>query len=343
MKLYDYIYVDIDKVISLYSQLTGGVVELRESTNEYSRNNDNKRKYDFKVFKHDAGGSDTTVENVKEIIKPHHSFLSELESELSKGNHLIDLNECGSLKDIKVRNNLKNTFCVKITGRCVIEDYERIKNVADAFPDIVQLINNSHRSSIQDSPEYISVLMQVEQLEKENSSCKDRNIKSANKRQILKLKKGLQDNLDNSSQVEGVEKWVLDGMKTWIDTFLPGVINLRVYLDSEYNDEHIFGHLKKECFEESDLNSFHFTHGSMPTEPFTLIGIISSVPTENEDTFNPLKEFSNKPLNENESIENAFRGVFRGFDGFEQMIRTCRYPRIMVHPLMVYRYSNPNV
>jgi len=32
MPLYDYLYVDLPKVISLYSQITGGIVESRETT-----------------------------------------------------------------------------------------------------------------------------------------------------------------------------------------------------------------------------------------------------------------------------------------------------------------------
>ena len=58
MNLYDYIYVDLGKVISLYSQMTGGVVEIVERSTERSRSSDNKRNYDFKVFRHDAGGTD---------------------------------------------------------------------------------------------------------------------------------------------------------------------------------------------------------------------------------------------------------------------------------------------
>jgi len=41
VNLYDYIYVDLDKAISLYSQLTGGVVELRETQSEKSSSADN--------------------------------------------------------------------------------------------------------------------------------------------------------------------------------------------------------------------------------------------------------------------------------------------------------------
>lgn len=136
MELYDYIYVDTDKVVSVYSQLTGGVVELRESVLETAKSRDNKRKYDFKVFKHDAGGTSQDKQGLKETIKPHHSFFSELEQELSNHGHMIDLSSSkfsGKLKDDDFREQLKQTFCIKVTGRCVIEDYERIKSIAGVF------------------------------------------------------------------------------------------------------------------------------------------------------------------------------------------------------------------
>jgi len=59
-----------------------------------------------------------------------------------------------------------------------------------------------------------------------------------------------------------------------------------------------------------------------------------------------MKEFEEADLdedgNEAQSVENGFRGVFRGFDGLEEMIRTCRYPRIMVQPIAIYRSIKPN-
>ena len=105
----------------------------------------------------------------------------------------------------------------------------------------------------------------------------------------------------------------------------------------------MFGHLKKQCFEDSDSNSFHFTYGSIPTEILTMVGIITSVPDKDGDQFKPLVEFEKSELVDMEVIENAFRGMFRGFDGMEQKIRTCRYPRNLVYPLMVYRSVAPNV
>jgi hypothetical protein len=67
-----------------------------------------------------------------------------------------------------------------------------------------------------------------------------------------------------------------------------------------------------------------------------MIGIVTSVPSEGGEQFKPLSEFEKTVVADDESVENGYRGVFRGFDGLEQMIRTCRFPRVLVHPLTVY-------
>jgi hypothetical protein len=344
MTLYDYIYVDLDKVISLYSQLTGGVVELRESNRERTYTSDNKRNYDFKVFKHDAGGTDQDKSGMKEVIKPHHSVLMELEQELTTRGYLIDLNEQSnmqSLQDQELREKLKSTLCVKVCGRAVVEDYERIKSIAHAFPEIANIINKSVESSFRQSPEFVECQRQVEEIQREIKHTKDRNARSAKEQQLRNIRKTVDGLMQCSGKVGDVEPWILDGVKTWIDTFLPGIVNLRIYPSFDYPEEHVFGHMKKGCFEDADSNYFHFTYGSMPTENITMIGIITSVPTETGDSFNPLMEFQKDFLADFESFENAFRGMFRGFDGMEQMIRTCRFPRVLVQPLTVYRSVHP--
>ena len=342
MNLYDYLYVDLDKVISLYSQLTGGVVELRETQSEKGSTSDNKRNYDFKVFKHDAGGTTQDKEQDKATIKPYHALLQELEAELSSSGYLLDLDnldESKTLKDVELRGTLKNALCIKCTGRIVIEDYERMKKIGKDFPEIVKLINRSHADSLKDDPEYIKIEQQIEELENTNG---DRNKKSQAKKKAKELRAGLDSLLASSTAVEMVPQWILDGMGTWIDAFLPHITNIRVYPFEDETDEHIFGHLDASNFTISDPTAFHFTYGSFPTENFTILGVITSVPSAEEENFAPLQEFEKDDLEDYESVESAFRGMFRGFDGIEAMVRTCRYPRVLVHPILVYRETSPN-
>lgn len=53
-------------------------------------------------------------------------------------------------------------------------------------------------------------------------------------------------------------------------------------------------------------------------------------------------EFERTGVADCEAVEQGFRGFFRGFNGFEQMIQNCRFPRVRVHPLTVYRSVAPN-
>jgi hypothetical protein len=345
MPLYDYIYVDLPKVISLYSQITGGVVESRETTQEHGRTADNKRAYDFKVFRHDAGGTDNDKSGTKELIKPHHSLLAELEHELTEQGYLVDLSNpdsSNSLRNPELRNLLSTSLCIKVTGRAVVEDYERIKGVAVAFPDVVKLINKSIESTLKDNPAYKIFSEQLELHTAELKTIKDRNLKSIQEAKLKDIKSNITKLLAAASSVGQVDQWILDGLGTWIDTFLPGIINLRIYPSLEHTDEQVFGHLKREHFEDKDSSSFHFTYGSVPTENLSMIGIITSVPSETDDPFSPLAEFLRDDLKNAESVERGFRGVFRGFDGLEQMIRTCRFPRVLVQPLIVYRSVQSN-
>jgi hypothetical protein len=348
MPLYDYLYVDLPKVISLYSQLIGGVVETREVSKESVESADNKRHYDFKIFKHDAGGTDQDKSGVKEIIKPHHSVLVELEEELASNGYLIDLTAettHSSFRNQEVRANLKNTLCLKICGRAVIEHYERIKSIAQVFPEVAKLINRSAASNLRQSAEFLQLQSGIKEIEENLKSNKNRNERSAKEQQLKTIKKALNDQIENAGKVAIPDQWILDGLGTWIDTFLPGILNLRVYPSNDHPDEHVFGHLKKAYFEDSDTHSFHFTYGSLPTESLTMLGVISAVPDENGDNFRPLAEFEKEALADYESVEMGFRGVFRGFDGIEQVIRTLRFPRVLVYPLTVYRSveSNPAV
>lgn len=319
MQLYDYIYVDLDKAISLYSQLTGGVVELRESNFESGKTADNKRKYDFKVFKHDAGGTTQNREQSKEVIKPYHSFLIELEQLLLDEGHLVDLSsetDDSSLRDAPFRQHVLESFAIKATGRSVIEDYERIKGISAAFPNVVKLINKSTEASVLESEEYKKVQAEIDEAEDEAKKIKDRNKRSQATQIVKQRKKVLADLLTANTGIDAPPEWLLDGLQTWINTFLPGIINLRVYPSEDRTDEHVLGHLKRECFTDSDSASFHFTYGSFPTEKLTVVGIVASVPNEGGEDFDPLEEFSKPNLEDAESVENAFRGVFRGFDGF---------------------------
>jgi len=214
-----------------------------------------------------------------------------------------------------------------------------MKKISQDFPEIVKLINRSHTDSLKDTPEYQAIEQQINDLE---STTGDRNKKAKATQQAKKLRADLDKIITSSTAIDTTPKWILDGMKTWIDAFLPNITNIRVYPFKDQHDEHIFGHLEARNFTITDPTAFHFTYGSFPTEEFTMLGIVTSVPAKEDEPFNPLEEFEKDELEDFESVERGFRGVFRGFDGMEAMVRTCRYPRVLVYPVLVYRQTAPN-
>lgn len=342
MPLYDYLYADLGKIVSLYSQLTGGVVEVVERNTERSQTADNKRNYDFKVFKHDAGGTSAEKTSSKETTKPHHALFTELEMLLEEEGYLVNLTsqEGFSLRDVSLRARLKNALCIKVKGRAIIEDYERLKSISKSFPEITKFVNQSAINNLKSSAPYIELKNQVEVEQTKIRSIKNREQRSEEQGKIAELNKFLQG-LESEVGVASVPPWILEGLEQWINSFVPGIINLRVYPNTEHPDEHIFGNLKAAFLEDQNTTSFHFTYGSFPTEELTMLGIITSIPNEEGELFKPLAEFEKDGLPTSASVEQGFRGVFRGFDGIEDMIRTCRFPRVLVHPLTVYRSVSP--
>ncbi|XCN71724.1 MAG: hypothetical protein Q3M24_15600 [Candidatus Electrothrix aestuarii] len=340
LSLCDYFYVDTKKILSVYNQLTGAVVSTGESTSATVHQAEKKKKYDFKIFKSDSGNAAQEGQAAQEQVKSHHALFQELEQELLDQGQLLDLSGkkmAEKVQDKAFRNDLKDTFCIKVTGRCVIEHYERMKKISESFPDIAELINQSNKAAVKSTDAYKELVEQIKTREAELSKIKDKNARVIQQAPLKEQKKKLEDLLENHTKVTMVEPWILDGLRTWIDTFIPGIINLRVYPSQEHMDVQIFGHLKQENFFDMDVSAFHFTYGSVPTEDITMLGIVSSVPNPEDAQFNPHKEFLSGDLSSKEAVERGFRSVFRGFESFEQMVRTCRYPRVLVSPLLVYR------
>lgn len=344
----DFIYLDMEKVSSLYSQLTGGIIQQYEASTSLSSNSKNLRNYDFKIFKHEAGGTDSASQSLKETRISHHDIYNELENSLFENGYAAEIGIDITKEQIEsgeATHIFENTLCVKAEGWGVLEDYERISRIADNYGDIAALINKSIESSFKNSPECADLLEKIELQKSEIKGMKNGQQKTKRKNELVDLEASIQ-NLIESKQVGAVEDWIIEGMRNWIRVFLPRIFNFRLYPFDDLDDFHILSNLKRESFIENDTESVHFLYGSKPSVKISILGVITSIPQESGQLFDPMQEFDDEEVeeegNEAESIEKAFRGIFRGFDGFEEMVRTCRYPRIMVQPIAIYRTIKPN-
>lgn len=344
----DFIYLDMNKVSSLYSQLLGGIVQSVEAFSSSSENSKNLRNYDFKIFKHEAGGTETESQQLKETRISHHDIYNELEKELFNNGYAAEIGVDVTKEHIdsgEAVQLFENTLCVKAEGFVVLEDYERITRIAHNYEDITKVINQSVLSSLKETPEFQDILNQIDVMKEDIKKMKNGQQKTKKKNELEKYENNLND-LISTKQVGKVDDWIIDGLKTWVRVFLPDVFNVRLYPFEDSENFHVMSNLKRGFFLDDNTESVHYLFGSKPTIKVTMLGVITSIPKKEGDSFDPMREFDNTDLeekgNEAQSVESGFRGVFRGFDGLEEMIRTCRYPRIMVQPIAIYRSIKPN-
>ena len=340
----DFMYLDMEKVSSLYSQLSGGIIQSVEASSTSSENSKNLRNYDFKIFKHEAGGTESESQVLKEIRVSHHDIYNELENELFEKGYAAEIGVDVSKEEIdsgEATKIFESALCIKVEGHVVLEDYERITRIAHNYEDIVGFINNSIKSNLTNTDELKALITQVDIMKEDIKKMKNGTTKTKKKNDLIDFEKNL-NALLNSKSIGKVDDWIIDGLKTWVRVFLPDVFNIRVYPFEDSKNFHVMSNVKRKFFLDDNTESVHYLFGSKPTIKVTMLGVITSIPKKEGDSFDPMKEFQDKELAESQSFENGFRGVFRGFDGLEEMIRTCRYPRIMVQPIAVYRAIKPN-
>jgi hypothetical protein len=95
--------------------------------------------------------------------------------------------------------------------------------------------------------------------------------------------------------------------------------------------------LKRECFVDSDLENVTLAYGTRPNVPLTVLGLVTSIPTPGNETFDPTAGVEQDVHSEEGQLEAAFRGMFRAFEQFERFVRFSRYPRVTVYPIAAFQ------
>jgi hypothetical protein len=344
----DFMYLDMEKVSSLYSQLSGGIVQSVEASSTSSGNSKNLRNYDFKIFKHEAGGTESESQALKEVRVSHHDIYNELENDLFEKGYAAEIGVDVSKEAVdsgEATKIFESALCIKVEGYVVLEDYERITRIAHNYEDIVGFINNSIKSNLNETPELKDLIEKIDVMKEDIKKMKNGAAKTKKKNEMIDFESNL-NALLSSKKIGKVDNWIIDGLKTWVRVFLPDVFNIRVYPFKDSKNFHVMSNVERKFFLDDNTESVHYLFGSKPTIKVTMLGVVTSIPKKEGDSFEPMKEFEDTDLdedgNEAQSFERGFRGVFRGFDGLEEMIRTCRYPRIMVQPIAIYRAIKPN-
>ncbi len=341
--LRDLVYFDFDKAASLFSQLEQGLLREVRSSVEAAKDERNVRKYDLKLFKPEFGGIASEKTSRLESRVLHHDLLVRLEDGLFEHGMAVDINSVPAESELtaqQIRSHLVTAPYLRAEGWSVIEDYERIKKIAADFPAIQEFIGRCSIQSMQQKPEIQSVQRQLDDAREKANAEADRNKKAKALATLRAVEDKFQALLRGALGWEEVPRWLLDGMGLFINTFMPGRINLRVYPVEGVPQFQVLANLKRDCFVDGDLENVLFAYGTRPNVKLTVLGLITSMPEQSDEVFDSMREFEGQgevTVSTDTSFEEGLRGMFRGLEGFERLVRFSRFPNVTVYPLAVYR------
>jgi hypothetical protein len=344
LKLRDLIYFDFGKAASIFSQSEGGLIQDVKAATEGGHDKRFTRAYEFfKLFKAEFGDISTDKTSLVESRILHHDLLVRVEDALSELEALVDVNEQFSEHDVTIESlmaSIRQASYVRAEGWAVLEDYERLKRTAANYNAIIEFIGKCALANAeQRSDEYKGLLQQLDTSRNEAGAHTDKNKRKRALASVEQMKARIDQLILDISGLSPLDSWLVDGIKLWIDNFMPGRINLWVCPFPSLPQFQIIANLKRDCFLDTDLEHALFAYGTRPNVALTILGLITSAPDPTGERFDPMGEYSNNvgPPTNAQALEAGFRAVFRGFEGMEELVRFSRYPRITVYPLAVYR------
>ena len=345
--LRDLLYLDFDKAASIWSQFEEGLLGTTSVTEDTGKDREAGTKFGFRLGVPGVGDAHAQASLGVDYIQKrstlqsktlHHDVLTRVEERLEEGGLVTDLSSLPADESSaeRIRAAIDNRPYIRAQGWSVIEDYRRILAIGSRFNEIVKYIAKSAEVTVKQSSEYQELQRMVSEAKEEANRASDRNVKATLRVQIKAFEEKLGEL--TTPQVHTVEPWIIDMMKTWIDTFMPTRINFRIFPFSECPSFQVLCNLKRECFIDSDLEHLLYGYGNRPNVKLSAFGLITSIPASDESAFDPLAEFAERTdLSRQETWEKAFRGVFGAMDGLEAFARYSRYPNVTIHPLAVYR------
>jgi len=338
-KVRDLLYLDFDKAASIWSQFEEGLPGTFSVTEDQGKDRAAGTKFGIPgIAEANLGVDYLQKRSTLQSKTLHHDVLNRVERKLEEVGLVTDLSLLSSNESSPeaIRAAFADRPYLRADGWSVIEDYRRILAISSRFNEVIALIAKASLETLKKTPEYQQVQEQIEAAKLDVERTKDRNQRAAKRTHLMKLQETVEG--ITMGQLEAVPQWLIDGMRTWIETFMPNRINFRIYPFPQCPSFQVLCNLKRECFVDSDLEHLLYGYGNRPNVPLAVFGLITSKPMPGNLPFEPLKEFQGRSdLSDAESFENAFRAVFGGMDGLEAFARYSRYPNVTVHPIAVYR------
>jgi hypothetical protein len=322
----DFIYVDVDRLYSLYSQIFEGVADQivqsymdassstdsssnRESRSrevsieakvaEMSRRTENKFLYDHMYNRFEAAVADTII-------------------------------EAGHLTESNYRDGLIDSFLVKITGSAEVEDYTRLNAVMEKFNTIGEAIAYASVANNQ------ALNQAVEELQNTAENLKDRNARAKAKNTIGRQtdKNKLAKKFAEETGLHQDEQ-TFKNLRLFSEMFYPDGFDITIVPIRDGDSVAFRGVLDKRWLRtRPDL--LRALYGGYVESEWTMVGQVTYLPGVALPTSEEVQTDSTDESNP--SMRDPFRNMFRSARVMERMFLESKHrPEVVICPIAIYR------
>lgn len=327
-KIRDFIYLDVERLYSLYSQVFEGVADrIIQSYIDSLQQTDSSKRVPF------LQESDIKTKVVEVSRRTENKFLydymyNQLEERISGA-----IVEASSATRDNYYEQLVDAFAIKVVGTAEIEDFQRTKEITDQFNSLGAAM---HYITTFNSEEARARERQIEELEHRIEMSKDKNARSRAEKALEIALQGLQQSQRDEALARGLgfNREYLQYLSSLVDTFYPERFDVTIVPSHSTGGIAFRGVLDKKWLRvhPNFLRSLY----SGKALNWTMIGQITRFPNpmEKGDTV----EESHETIEQ--SLRDAYLTMTRQVYEIEKTFTVSKIStELIVSPLAIYRES----
>jgi len=303
----DFLYLDVERVKSIFAQLEEGLVTGRERVGGTAKEVSGKGGGGIPALLSLAAEGKFIWENEERETKTLHDYMyHHVESKIRDNNMVVTIDDSTlspeALRSGGLNSLLNEDSFLLIYGKIRLDDYDYLKGILEHFNELVRFITRCSMSQ----PTAQLTKAQRKQVESEALS---------------------KNQLDD---------WLVKGLGKFFDTFYKERCMITIHPNESVSEVYFTGHLIK-SFVRDGLESVIFRYGTSPDIMWSVFAQIAYIPTESESVRDDVSLPEGTLSQKANPIDEALRNTFNAFREVEKIATGVAYPVISIIPIAIYR------
>lgn len=334
----DLIYFDLKKVSSLLSQLEGGLVTSTQASAEVRTEERQTLALNLQLLRGEFGSLGVDKASLIEERVLHHGMLQRLERLLVDSGVLAVVDpELVQFQGDKVdaaRSTMSRHSFSRVSGFAIFQDYTSLVVLLDRFSGLVGFMNKIALQAAESTEEVTAARRAIETMKNEIKTQGTAQ-RTAGRQRIKDLETSVEQAIASVSTMDAFPDWLLQGFKLFFESFIGGRLEVRVQPILAQPEFEIIANLKRDCFVDADIGNVIYAYGTRPDVPLTVLGFVTSVPSDPLDEQAPV--LATRRADTNDDFAAAVDKMFSAVEEMQRQVTMTKFPSVTVYPLAVYQ------